>query len=184
MDDFTSVADLLATPHELEYQGKVYKLKPLDLAGMAEYQRWLERGAIASALALSADFPPDQADRYLASVSRDIGAKKYAWGGELCEKSRREPAGVVKQLQIVLARNHPEVDEDFAREMLNDAVTQRVLKLMEDANSTDPKVRERVRTLVVALGLNPKFLDELSSSLPTRPSSSAPTASAGSPSTS
>lgn len=183
MADDTSLADLLGTPHELPYKGKLYKLKEIDLAGKAEYQRWLEREAISSALALSETMPPAAAERYLAQVSRDIGAKKYAWGGDLCDQSRREPAGVVKMLQIVLSRNHPEVDEALATEILGDVTARRTLLLMEAAKSEDPKVREQVRILFAALGLNLKCLDELSSSSPLPPSSSAPNGSDDSPTT-
>ncbi len=100
-----TLADLLSVPTEIEfeYEGQVKKYpigKPGQLV-QGKYQRWLEQNAregVDRATYLS-DEGKERAERV---VSRDIAAKVYCWGGEVCVLALQTPEGIQKYLELLL----------------------------------------------------------------------------------
>ena len=160
----TSLADLLNSPTEIEFEGKVYQLREPTLEECGMYQRWLEAEARAGAAAAT-DLPEDQQDRLLRAVSRDIAAQVYCWGGEECVNSLNTPTGMGKLLSIVCRTQG--LDYGTAVRMCNAKLFD-VAKLLLKY-SDDPEKKTELDALLKSVGLPPDFLSKTSSGSSTTP---------------
>jgi hypothetical protein len=146
-----TLSDLLATPDEITYKGRVYKLAPLSIAHRAQFSRWLERRAREDAARAAVDLPDDAATKYMRTVSQDIASGAYDWGGPVSMAALAGMPGMRKMLMLRLQDNHPEVDEEFTEKMIEEILAQKLNALVRAVEENDPKVQAALRTLGLKL---------------------------------
>jgi hypothetical protein len=169
-----SLADLLGTPSEIEFEGKTYKLREPTNFEQARFTKWLHDRARNDAA--QADGPDGFADRYLAVVNRNITTCVYEWGGEASVAAILTPAGMTKLLAVIIGADDPDFTEETAARMSDRKLKEAAAKILGEAR-TDPKAMGQ---LLSFLGLPPDFLNTTSSSpSPTPPSATGSTTSAG-----
>lgn len=175
--EIPDLARLLGTPQVFSFEGKDYTVERMDLAGMAEYQLWLERDAVAKAIACTAGLPDAEREAWLSGVRRDIAAKKYAAGGAVFLMSLIEQAGMAKSMSIMLKRRHPEADEEFCVKLISTELGREVAAIIHEWNRGDPG--GKVRAALTRLGLWPPSSPRPPSDSPPNPSATGPGKSGG-----
>jgi hypothetical protein len=167
-----SLADLLNSPTDYEFEGTVYKLRQAALEECGQYQRWLEQEARASA-GRATELPEEDRRNLLRDTNADIAAQVYAWGGEMCVKSLRTPQGFAKLLSIACA------DQGLTYRKAQEMVGQRLRELSElvlGAVEEDPTGKV-LRALLSRTGRPPSFFAPSSSDCATPPPESPATSS-------
>lgn len=162
-----TLADLLNAPTEIEHEGQTYTLRQPTLIECAQYQRWLEQEARANAAAAT-ELPEEDRRRLLVDIQKEIGAKAFAWGGEVCVKSLQTIPGVAKLFSIICG-----VPERLANEIVEKRLCE-IAALMVGAMEEDPSGK-KLRAVASKLGLPPNFFASSSSSSPTSPTDAPPT---------
>jgi hypothetical protein len=133
-------ADLLGAPTEFVYKGKTFQLRAANQLEQAKFQRWLEQRARDAVE--RADVSDERRRAMDAGVTDAIAAGEYEWGGELCIRAIRTPAGLAKLVSIVLADQA--VTLPMAQEMVES-------KLKEIAAVMFAKVADDPKALAAAL---------------------------------
>jgi hypothetical protein len=72
---------------EIQYQGHVYRFKPVTPEMIGRYETWLERRAFEAVKRQERWMPPADYAAQLAGVRQDCAADVYAFGGEAFGKS-------------------------------------------------------------------------------------------------
>lgn len=172
-----NLTDILNAPTELEFEGRVYKLRQPTLMEQAVFARWLEQRA-RDAAGRAVELTEDDRRQLLRDVNADIASGVYDWGGEACVRSLRSPSGLAKLLAVILADQG--VTEATAAKILDRSMREIaavvVSKVTDDPNS--------LRATLATLGLPADFLGSYSSPSRTRPSTTGSTTSPDSPPTS
>ena len=173
-----SLADLLNSPTEVEFEGAVYKLRAAAVREYGEFQKWLEASA-REAAGRADDLPPDVYDRLLRHVTRDIAAKVYAFGGDGFATAVDTAAGFSRLLYLCLRNDGYDVTPELVDRMAEHKMRE-LAAAVSLAGEDDPKV---VRAVCEVLGLSrlPDWRPPSSGS-PTPPSESPSSNSGGSPS--
>lgn len=161
-----SLAELLNSPSELQFEGKTYLLREPTLPECGLYQRWLESEARASAAAAT-ELPEEDRRQLLRDTNQDIAAKVYAWGGEVCVKSLRTPDGVAKLFSIVCADQG--LTFAMARQAVDKSLREIAAILLGAAAEDDPEKKAMLGQTLLRLGLPANFLSSSSSDSPTGP---------------
>lgn len=165
------LADLFNSPTGVTFGGKTYMLRQPTVTEALAYQRTIEEDARANA-ARSVDLPEEDRRQLLRDVNKDITAKVYAWGQEVCVLSLRTVDGIARLMSIICADQG--MTEAIALRLCDEKLRECVA-IMGAELDDDPKSQ---RALLAALGLRPDFLTTSST-----PSSDSPTPRSGTPST-
>lgn len=164
-----TLADMLNAPSEIEYGGRVYKLRKPTLLEEGAFQRWLEQRAY-DAIERRTYQDPEQQDRDRRNLNNDVAAGVFEYGGEVSLTALRTPGGSAKIVQIVLADQG--VDDATARGIV-DAELKKVAAALIRKATDDPKA---LAATLSSLGLPS---DYFSSNSATPPSTTTPHPSAG-----
>lgn len=155
----STLADLLAVPTFLTFEGKEYPLREPTLLEQCQFQRWLEDRAKAAA-GRSVDLPADMQDRLLVAILQEVAIGTFEWGGLPSIMALRTKTGQAQLLHIILSPDHPEVTPEFAARMIDRHQREAVAAMAAKA-VTDPK---DLRAVLATLGLPVDFLSGLSPS--------------------
>lgn len=130
-----TLADLLNAPAEIEFKGRVFRLRQPTQIEQAQFQRWLEDRAKA-AVGRATDLPDDLQRQAIRETVADIAAGTYEWGGEVCARALRTPVGIAKIVQLVLADQG--VTFEMAQQMVEQQLREIAAVLVSKATH-DPK---------------------------------------------
>lgn len=144
-------ADFFNVPTEIELDGTVYKLRPLDQVEQGKFQRWLEERAWAALERSAAYRSPEEVAADRRALTAEIAAGVYEWDGPVGAASQQTPEGAAKVLQILLGVP-PETARRLALRYL-----ERVLPALQAmmGGAVDPKA---LGEALATLGLPPDFL--------------------------
>lgn len=116
-----SLPDALGLGPEITYQGKVWRLAPMDeLVVRGRYTNYLRQRAVGQVLQMRSDFDPATIEAMLATVTRDFASGVYDWGQPIVRDSLRLVENMERMLMYMLQRYHPEVDLSFAKKLLQE----------------------------------------------------------------
>lgn len=161
-----SLADLLNSPTEIEFEGVTYHLRGGTLEEYGKYQRWLEQEARASASA-SVELPDADRRQLLRDVNADIAAQLYAWGGEVCVNSLMTPSGMGKLLSIVCGDQG--VTWELGKRMCEAELLKYARLVLAIQDGDDAEKKAALATALASVGLSPNYLSAPSSASPTTP---------------
>ena len=104
-----------------QYKGKTYHLSPMQVQDFAALKSWLKDKIAEDAKdtgdLLESKGAPEE-------VIRDLWADAIKQiGNPLSSPVFRSPEGLMKLIETGLRHNHPEVDEDLVKEMMQDPET-------------------------------------------------------------
>lgn len=149
-----SLEDMLAAPKELTYKGKAYELSELTLLHRCQFTRWLERRAREDAGRAVIDLPDEASEKYIRTVSRDIAGGAYEWGSPASAQALiSNPKAMAYLIHLRLSEKHPEVDEEFAEQMIEGMLAEKVSALTAALEGDDPKAKAAAEALLTSFGL-------------------------------
>jgi hypothetical protein len=152
-----TLADLLAVPAELAWDGRTWKMRPPTQLEQALFSRWLERRAKEFA-ERSVDLTADAQAEYRRVAVNEAAACSFEWGSDAYVKALGTPLGTAKMFELVWRTEHPDrgdVSEDLALRFVTEKIGEAAAALTA-AVEADPKVR---REILRAAGLPANFLD-------------------------
>jgi hypothetical protein len=150
-----TLADLLATPKQVSYKGKTYHLSEMTIEHRAKFSRWLERRARDEAARAAMELPEEAGERYMRVIVREIASGAFEWGSLASVQALLGHKGAAYALTLRLSEQHPEVDEEFAEEIVLGMLAERVSAFTAGLESADPKARAAAEALLKAFGLKP-----------------------------
>lgn len=135
----------------VEYKGKTYKLAPMTVEIMAQWESYLE-GRAWQALDRSKNFrEPADYQKAARDLEADIVAGKYGFFSEVSMEAQQgfQSGGVFspgyrQMAYLRLKINHPEVDDKFIWDMTEDKAEEIMAKMR--TMDTDPNPQEPVQT--------------------------------------
>ena len=104
--------------------GQTHRVRPLDLALMGRFEKWLESRALKAVIDHKATFGDSFQDA-ISAVSSDIIAGRYAFGGPDCQRALQSPAGMIALVGLML-----NVDDIRARHLVTNEAEE--LKVVVD----------------------------------------------------
>jgi peptidoglycan hydrolase-like protein with peptidoglycan-binding domain len=148
-----TLADVLNSPTEKEFEGNKYKLRQMTVMEEGEFQRWMEQLAY-DAIERRTYQDPTQQERDRKNLNNDIAAGVYEWGQELAVRRFQSVKGLSKILYFVCRDQG--LDEEAAQRWAMEEVKKLAAILVQRATGTDdPK---DLRVVCLSLGLPPDFL--------------------------
>lgn len=164
-----SLADMLNSPTEVEFEGKTYRLRQPTLVEMGEFQRWLEQRAY-DAIERRTYQDPAQQDRDRRNLNNDVAAGVFEWGSEVAAAACQTPAGITRVFQLILR------DQGLSAEAVRRMIDLKLRELTAIVISKRHSDPNSLRAVLATLGLPEDFF---SSNSPTHPSTSGSTTSEG-----
>ena len=137
-----SIAAAIAEPALYSFEDKEYKVHPWTFEIQGKFERYMEKQAMDAYHRVASSLAPEDAEKALASVLRDIANGSYAFGSDNIGKALANPVHVRYLMFLCLKKNHPEgaVDQALVRRM-QDKDYRGIIRAMNLAN-TDPNLRE------------------------------------------
>ncbi|VTS05317.1 hypothetical protein [Tuwongella immobilis] len=139
----TYLADALATPEQIEFEGITLEFMPWDtLAVIANFERFAIRQALAEVDKLRPAPGSDITDHALFSQLKDsveskIAAGYFRYGNVGYSQAQASPLGMEELLFQCLRVNHPIIDRQFVKRMMASDQAPAILEALQRI-SVDP----------------------------------------------
>lgn len=118
----------------IAWKGKEYRLSPLTLDDIAEFEVWLEAQAWNAPERTRHMVTPDVYERRLSAIARQVASKEFAWGSAAATRASESLDGKKFTLFLQLRHNHPDITYDEVDQMVTEELAQ-VLVKVEEANA-------------------------------------------------
>lgn len=151
---FLSLADLLNTPSEVEFDAgagdgiKTYRVGKLTKGQEARFARWLEKRVRDDAARALAEMPAAQSEQYASGARRDIAAGLYGWGTPACVHALQTREGQIYAIYLALSDNNPEIDLEAAERLYEHKQKETLDLLAAKVEEGDPKVTKALRDML------------------------------------
>lgn len=133
-------ADMLGEPALFEHEGQTYKVSPWNFDVQAAFERYLEKCAYDAYEKSKKFLSPEESDKTLQGVIRDVTLGKYTFGTEEISQALKVPKHVEYLFFLCLKQHHREVNLDFVKKLSRSRYYE-MIAVMNLANS-DPNLRK------------------------------------------
>src|SRR5688572_19717875 len=119
------LADLLGIASEIEFEGKLLRVRAPSQTEQGLFSRFLERRA-RDFVSRSLEMEQDEKTLLLRGIAADAAAGTYDWGADAYVRALGTPMGIAKMLHLVLSAENPTeiIDEDFTTRLVAQKVTE------------------------------------------------------------
>ncbi len=138
-----AVSLALGAGSTFDFEGRVYHLAPWTFEVQGEFEKYLEREAVAACQRISTFLPADSAEKALSLLLRDIAAGIYTFGTDTVGKAL-ESNKHSRYLVWLMFRAQPN-QTDVTRELVDRMFKEKLKELMTaaklanaDPNETGP----------------------------------------------
>lgn len=116
-----SLDSIFNAGEEIEFEGKKFVFKELDLEQRGKFARWLKgRAKAEAARSYEEELPEEFCRAQVSVVSQDIAAGLYDWGSPCSVHSiTRTPEGASYAIYLLASAQCPEFDELTARRLFD-----------------------------------------------------------------
>jgi hypothetical protein len=114
-----------AAPIEIELGGKTFKMRPLSIADLGEFENWVRQKIISNAMHAARDLPArDRRDLTSEAIRRDLISEAISIASSVTYDSR-EAQGMMQSIEgagelvcLSLRREHPDITREQVVGML------------------------------------------------------------------
>lgn len=124
----SDAAVAVAAPIVIKHKGKEYALSPLNLDGIAMFERWLENRAYETIEVRKGAISEDDYERLLSVWVEQCTAGRYRWGGKVAQRSARTKEGQTFLLFVQLAEKNPSMNLKLAADILDASLAEVIAK--------------------------------------------------------
>lgn len=114
------IANAIGEGADFTFKERSYKVSPCTYEVQGHFERYLESYAIDTYYKLARRLSPEEQDKALAQLHRDITSGRYSFGGQAVREALDSALHLQYMIFLMLKKQNPEVTPELVREMFRE----------------------------------------------------------------